>query len=568
MASPEVDTAKPSESSAGSQTVKVDTGEDWRRLSPIAIAYFTLRSIKNMAQGAIYAVPAIAVTANINDSIQSPITLLSIAALVIIFFSSGVVSFFMYRFRVNNQHVEIHSGVFSRSYTNLPFWRIQNVKIELPFYYRPFGFALVVLDTAGSAGEEAKIVAVPLAYAHALRKQVLAEHQEHGHQENGYQENGHQERETSAHVNDSGHVNNRAHANNSSQACVDGDQSERYSETNEDGETILNRRSITDIVIHGITNNRVWIFLGAAAPFYDNAFGYLSEWLAEKGLQLNQLVGEQTIAWWQFGLYAFVMLMMAMAVVALISIGGALFTFYDYTLSRQHDRYIRRSGLLNKQEVSMRASRIQVISAKQDWLDRILKRVNLYFEQNASIGHSTKELMSPNRLIVPSVTEDEADELSQEVMPQSKIRRSDYQSISKRFILHWVIAALAIPFVVGTGIGIYTEHLDITAGVTLVSAILLGIITLRWWRWGVVSDDKYIYVRRGRIGIDYLCFEPYKVQQVVVKQSVFMKRRKLATVQFVLASGAISVPFLPEEYANKLANNVLFEVESKRKSWM
>ncbi|MBZ2164036.1 PH domain-containing protein [Alteromonas stellipolaris] len=558
MASPEVDTVKPSKSSEGAQAVKVDTGEEWRRLSPIAIAYFTLRSIKNMAQGAIYAVPAIAVTANITDNIQSPNTLLSIAAILIIFFSSGVVSFFMYRFRVSNQHVEIHSGVFSRSYTNLPFWRIQNVKIELPFYYRPFGFALVILDTAGSAGEEAKIVAVPLVYAHALRKQVLAEHQVHGHQE----------RETSANVNDSGHVNIRAHENNSSQACVEGDPSKRYSETNEDGETVLNRRSITDIVIHGITNNRVWILLGAAAPFYDNAFGYLSEWLAEKGLQLNQLVGEQTIAWWQFGLYAFVMLMMAMAVVALISIGGALFTFYDYTLSRQHDRYIRRSGLLNKQEVSMRASRIQVISAKQDWLDRILKRVNLYFEQNASIGHSTNELMSPNRLIVPSVTEDEADELSQEVMPESKIRRSDYQSISKRYILHWVIAGLSIPFVVGAGFGIYIEHLDITAGVTFVSVLLLGVIALRWWRWGVASDDKYIYVRRGRIGVDYLCFEPYKVQQVVVKQSVFMKRRKLATVQFVLASGAISVPFLSEDYANELANNVLFEVESKRKSWM
>ncbi len=556
MASSEVDTAKPSESSAGSQTVKVDTGEDWRRLSPIAIAYFTLRSIKNMAQGAIYAVPAIAVTANINDSIQSPITLLSIAAILIIFFSSGVVSFFMYRFRVNNQHVEIHSGVFSRSYTNLPFWRIQNVKIELPFYYRPFGFALVVLDTAGSAGEEAKIVAVPLAYAHALRKQVLAEHQDHKFVEDS---------EDSSHTTRGAAVANADSAVNS---AVNGAQSNRYSETNEDGETILNRRSITDIVIHGITNNRVWIFLGAAAPFYDNAFGYLSEWLAEKGLQLNQLVGEQTIAWWQFGLYAFVMLMMAMAVVALISIGGALFTFYGYTLSRQHDRYIRRSGLLNKQEVSMRASRIQVISAKRDWLDRILKRVNLYFEQNASIGHSTNELMSPNRLIVPSVTEDEADELSQEVMPQSKIRRSDYQSISKRYILHWVIAGLSIPFVVGTGFGIYIEHLDITAGVTFVSLVLLGVIALRWWRWGVASDDKYIYVRRGRIGVDYLCFEPYKVQQVVVKQSVFMKRRKLATVQFVLASGAISVPFLPESYANELANNVLFEVESKRKSWM
>ena len=65
-------------------------------------------------------------------------------------------------------------------------------------------------------------------------------------------------------------------------------------------EEVLNRRSVKDIIIHGITNNRVWIILGAAAPFYDDVFGLVSEWLADKGLQLNQLVGEQTVAWWQF----------------------------------------------------------------------------------------------------------------------------------------------------------------------------------------------------------------------------------------------------------------------------
>ncbi len=70
------------------------------------------------------------------------------------------------------------------------------------------------------------------------------------------------------------------------------------------------------------------------------------------------------------------------------------------------------------------------------------------------------------------------------------------------------------------------------------------------------------------IGIDYQCFEPYKAQQVIVKQSVFMKRRKQATVKFVLASGAVTVPFLPEDYVNKLADSVLFEVESTRRSWM
>ncbi|MCS5577069.1 MAG: PH domain-containing protein, partial [Alteromonas macleodii] len=166
-----------------------------------------------------------------------------------------------------------------------------------------------------------------------------------------------------------------------------------------------------------------------------------------------------------------------------------------------------------------------------------------------------QELMSPNKLIVPSVTEDEAFALSQEVMPGCDLRGQDYQTISKRFITFFTIGAVS-------------SHLDIMLGSLVVFCAVSLLLTLRWWRWGIAYDSKYVYIRRGRIGIDYQCFEPYKAQQVIVKQSVFMKRRKQATVKFVLASGAVTVPFLPEDYVNKLADSVLFEVESTRRSWM
>ena len=541
------------ENATPQRIVKVETGDEWQRLSLIAIVYFTVRNIMGMAQGLIYLIPAMAVTFNILDNLQSPKTYAAIAGVLLLTSLSGVVSFFMYKFRVYNQHVEIHNGVFQRRYTNLPLWRIQNVKIELPFYYRPFGYALVVLDTAGSGKEEAKIVAVPLSYAHALKKRVLFEKENHNANE--------QSTDPNCKVNT---------GSTDALASVDTvKRAETTSSQDEDAnEEVLNRRSIGDIVIHGVTNNRVWIILGAAAPFYDDVFGFISEWLAEKGLQLNQIVGEQTIAWWQFGLYAFVVLMMIMAAMALLSVGGALFTFYGYTLSRSNDRYIRRSGLLNKLEVSMRASRIQMITAKQDWLDKLLKRVNLYFEQNSTAGQQIQELMSPNKLIVPSVTEAESVALSREVFPHCNFQQQTYKSISKRFILFWLAAAWVAPFLLAFVVGALTAHLDImlisATGFCFISLVLV----LRWWRWGIAFDSRYIYVRRGRIGVDYLCFEPYKVQQVMIKQSVFMKRKKLATIKFVLASGAVTVPFLPEEYVNTLADSVLHEVESTRKSWM
>ena len=529
--------------------LKVETGDEWQRLSLISILYFTIRNFTNSAQVLIYTIPALAISFNIWDNLLSPEVLIGAGILFLSTSVSGVISFLMYKFRVHNQHVEIHHGVFQRRYTNLPLWRIQNVKIERPFYYRPFGYALVVLDTAGSGKEEAKIVAVPEDYAEALKKQVLYEKALH----------------------DEGDLDclpNEDISDEQSSSFPTPRTRTKAIDSSHSNEEVLNRRSVKDIIIHGITNNRVWIILGAAAPFYDDVFGLVSEWLADKGLQLNQLVGEQTVAWWQFGLYAFVILTMLMALVALLSVGGALFTFYGYTLSRTGDRYIRRSGLLNKLEVSMRASRIQMITAKQDWLDKILKRVNLYFEQNSTAGQQMQELMSPNKLIVPSVTEDEAFALSQEVMPGCDLRGQDYQTISKRFITFWLLAGWTLPFITFFTIGAVSSHLDIMLGSLVVFSAVSLLLTLRWWRWGIAYDSKYVYIRRGRIGIDYQCFEPYKAQQVIVKQSVFMKRRKQATVKFVLASGAVTVPFLPEDYVNKLADSVLFEVESTRRSWM
>lgn len=555
-------------SSNTESSVKVETGDAWQRLSIIAILYFSARNIKNSAQGLIYIIPALAIGSNVLSKLNSPEAYIAIGTLVSLAVGSGLISFFMYTFRVHNQHVEIQTGVFQRRYTNLPFWRIQNVKIEHPFYYRPFGYALVVLDTAGSGKEEANIVAVPVSYANALRKQVLAEKKKEEYSSAQSSSNLNESpNESSVQGSVQGSSDHLSSDNGAARfGVLAGDMQENDSV--ESDEEVLNTRSIGDIVIHGITNNRVWIILGAAAPFYDDAIGLVSDWLADKGLQLNQIVGEQTVAWWQFGLYAFVILMMIMAAMALLSVGGALFTFYGYTLSRSDDRYIRRSGLLNKQEVSMRASRIQMITAKQDWLDKILKRVNLYFEQNSTAGQQVQELMSPNKLIVPSVTEQEAVELSQEVMPDCQLHRDDYLGVSKRFILHWLIVAWSVPILALFVVGIVSSQLDIFLG--SIGLLVAGglLLTLRWWRWGIAADGKYVYVRRGRIGVDYLCFEPYKIQQVIVKQSVFMRRHKLASIKFVLASGSVTVPFLPEHYVKALADSVLYEVESTRKSWM
>ena len=77
-----------------------------------------------------------------------------------------------------------------------------------------------------------------------------------------------------------------------------------------------------------------------------------------------------------------------------------------------------------------------------------------------------------------------------------------------------------------------------------------------------------MYVRKGLLGVDYLCFPFSKVQQAKFIQSLLMQNKQLASCSLVLASGAITIPFMGEDEARKLIDTSLYLVESKKQSWM
>ncbi|MBD3586176.1 PH domain-containing protein [Salinimonas sp. HHU 13199] len=516
---------------------EVNTGKHWRRLAPVALLYFIASNIKSTVQSALYIIPALAISVQTTSVIDTQWFWPAVCAIIALIVISGIVSYLFYQFRVRNSHVEIRTGLFNRRHINLPFWRIQNVKVERPFYYRPTQFAVVVLDTAGSAKEEAKIVAVTQRYANRLRAQILNERTEFLQNEE------------------------------SAEAREPVEDTESVSQS-PGQDTVINRRSLSDLVIHGITNNRVWIILGALAPFYDDLAGMVSDWLSRHGLQLEQLVGSSSVTWWQWGLYAFTIMMLIMALMALLSIGGSLLTYYGYTLTRSDDRYVRKSGLLSQQEVSMRQSRVQMVAVKQDWLDRVLKRANVFFEQNKTGNQQNQELMAPNKLLVPSVTLPEAGALCEEVLPDSRLFSQTFSPVTPFYLAHHLLVRL-FPVAVIVALILILEQQWQALSVAVTAAVVVSIaIWLRYKRWGVARDDNYIYVRSGIIGEDFQVFPLYKVQQVVIKQSVMMKRRQLASIKFVLASGSVTVPFLKEVQVRQLANLALADVERSARSWM
>ncbi|MEG3768330.1 PH domain-containing protein [Alteromonas sp. 14N.309.X.WAT.G.H12] len=506
----------------------------WQRLPLVSILYFIISTTLQFVRQFIVAISVLAYSVSSTDIQGSTFFIPGLVVLVIVIICSGFMSFWFYHYRVHHRHVEIRSGVLKRRNINLPFWRIQNVKIERPFYYRLTQYAVLVLDTAGSAEEEAKIVAITIADAQGLRQQILS-------------------------------------AGDNDQDDQDGDAPSEKSENETSPlltETVINRREVKDLILHGLTNNRVWIILGALAPFYDDIGSAFYGWLDAMGLSLEVLFPSEQVAWWQLSLYVISLMLLALGIMASASVAGAVITYYNYTLSRTSDRYIRRSGLFSLQEVSMRQSRIQKISIKQDWLDYLLKRANLFFEQNKTGRQAEQELHSTSKLLVPSVTYPEAKILAMDGMPANQLYQIPFTRIHRRFIsryLFWFVLPISSLILALA----YVELGVLAVLPALAMAVVLsGIVYVRWRRWGIAIDTQYCYVRKGLVGIDRYCFALHKVQQVVISQSLFMRRRDLANIRFILASGEVSVPFLPYQQALYLANRVLWEVESQRRSWM
>jgi putative membrane protein len=525
----------------GNPADKLQSKDDWQALSPVAILYFTANVFRHLFGNVIYLIPLLAVS--YKSVLEHPFIwlpgILVIFALLTLF---AFISFKVYRYRLTDDNIEIRSGIFNKKHLNLPFSRVQNIKIEQPLYYRFTGHACLQLDTAGSAKNEAKLVAIKLDFAQQLKTRIQSQVPNDPidtHQDN---------------ISADATELNGSPANHGSQ------------------EKILNQRKLSDLVIHGITSNRIWIFLGGLAPFYDNIFDSISKWLTTLGINLTNLFSLQTHSLFEVGLYVITLSMLVMLVLVGFSVIGAIVSFYGYTLSKMDDKYIRRSGLFTKHEVSMRFSRMQMIIQKQDWLDVILKRINLKFEQTHTFSHNQSSSATSSKIIVPSIKPHECKALIKDAYPDNTLNylvcNNGFKPISKRFILRNIVYVLMPVWLLITSNTLMNNKLLITAFVSVLFLGLCGLVVLRWKRWGIAKDKTYVYLRKGLIGVDYYCFPAYKLQQTQFKQNILMRRRHLATVKFVLASGSLQVPMIPENLAYELINEGLHQVESCQRSWM
>ncbi|QQZ28341.1 PH domain-containing protein [Thiothrix subterranea] len=500
--------------------------ENWQHLSPIALLYFSLQSLQAVFGSVFYLIPLTIFTyRGLQDS---PLLTLGVMLLGLgLFAGIAVLRYYFHQFRVSGDTVDIQAGIIQKTQLNLPFERIQNVKLEQPLYYRFTDHVMVQLDTAGSSREEAQLVALSRLQAEALQHAIYAAHS------------------TTTITQDT--------IASDIDDVTDAIPSER----------LLNRRSVGDLLIYGISNNRVWVFLAATTPFWDNALERISGRLETLGVDVLRYFDptQQSLSW--LVVLALGIALLVVMITGLLSVAGAMLSFFDYSLVQRGERYIQRCGLFTRHEVSMKLSRLQWVQLQQSWLDRVFGRCNVRFEQ---IQAPRADLAEAGRIMIPAVTPLDAQALLAEALPEQRLAEVVFQPIDWRFLIRPVLFCLVM---VGLSQWLLRPDSPLLANVVLlIGAWVGGLIVLRWRRWGYALDSQFLYIRKGLIGVNYYCLPIFKVQQVSYAQSWWLQRKNLCHVRLVFASGAQGVPFIPWAAGKRIVNDSLYQAESSGRSWM
>jgi putative membrane protein len=501
----------------------------WHRLSPWSIAHFAqkaiVQNIRILIIGGFSAYLGSARMSRVDVPWIIPIV---IVVLVLI---GSTVAYIFYRYRVVEDAVQVKRGALFKQHLNLSFGRIQNISIEHPFYFRPFGLVTLKIDGAGSRGEEVNVAALDLSQARALRDFILQQKKRSG----------------------------------PTPELIDPESPDTREPQSEE---FLYSRSVPDLILHGLTNNRAFIAVAAIFGFLAQSGLSPVEMARRLGIEFDFVVAGLSLV--RIAMLVVLSFVAAVGVIALLSVLVSILTYYGFTMYRTEDSLTIRRGLLTKHEIHVKKSRIQTIHLRQDWLDRLLGRYNVILER---ITHSPAQgdptAAQTRRILVPSVRARETAIVVDEILPGCRPDGLAFTPIKLRYLCKHAaivsaiyLAALGIVFAL-------PDSLDWLLAVVLVLwPVHLWQTWLRWKAGGLAIDGDIVIARSGAIGIDYRLFAADKVQDVAHVQSLLMRRHDISSLRVNTASTSIRVPYMPTAFVHKVVDYCAFRVESTARSWM
>ena len=432
----------------------------------------------------------------------------------------------LYRYGFAPRGLVINEGLFFRNVRQIEYGRIENIDVQRGLLHRLMGVAEVSIATSTGGKAEATIRVLSLEAAQQLRDQVF-----------------HRSRPTES--------EQRAHA--------------------PAGEVLL-QLGPGELVRYGLIDNRGMIVVAALFGFLYQAGTFEVSRQAALGWfddsQLGHLAALGLAM--QAGLAIAGILSFILAL-RLLSVGFALVTLFDFTLSK-HDEDLRvRHGLITRLALTLRIRRIQSVHRTESVLHRLFGRVSVSVDLAGDSGVSEEgkqQSRTRTRWLAPICTPEQAEQLTALALPDIDLSAEpNWQPLAPgartrlfrrtMYFCAFVAAAMYVTLQ-------FAPDTPLKPDASWIVLFLLLALPLGWWRahvyvrntrWALLPDAMLF--RYGWLTRRLIVTPRNRLQSVHLSASPFDRRHRMATVSIDTAGGggmheSIFIRYLPREIAQAL----------------
>ena len=438
-----------------------------------------------------------------------------VAAIPVFVLVRSIVEFFYFRFYIAGDELVIKKGFINRKHLALPFTKIQAVHIEQDLLHQLTQCGKVIIDTAGTEKTEAVIDAISMDKAEQLKVFLLK-------------------------------------VKGSESTLPESPVTDNYKET-----TIVTL-SFWDLLKLGISSNHIqtfFIVLAFAFSVFQNVqetFG--NDWFntVKENVLVRALVNSIPL-----------IVILVLTISVFVSLIRILLKYFDFRLTESDQGLKLKSGLINIRQFLVPIKKIQYIGWKANWVRR---RIGMYtLELHQAAGEKIKE---KNKIKIPITRKTYIDRLlvyyHQQVIPAAH----SVHKIHRAFIFRRTLFVAIIP------VGLLLLVLGLINWSPWLLLLLLWIpyTAVNAWFYQrnfrlFIAPDA-LQVNSGVWGRDSRVLQWYKIQQVILQQTIYQRNHALATVKLVTAGGLVQIPYVSLALAQAVNNYAMYQVEQSRRHWM
>lgn len=441
------------------------------KLSPLTVPFRAFEVAVGLGSLAVFLVIGLATALRLDGLAIASIA--AVAVIVVLGIAIGYALAYYHRFdyQLAEDTFDVHSGVFARRDREVPFYRVQNVSISKNVIHRLLGIAEVRVETAGGDTAEVHLRFVSDGEAKRLQQEL---------------------------------TERKRDRRGTTEPERDGVRQAEVGET-------LFVISPSELALLGVISFdlRTVAFVLALAVFLD------------PGTMADLLVAIPAIV------------MAPAAIVAIYLVGAAVSgivavtNYWDFRLSRLSDELRFQRGLLRQFSGSIPLKKVQSMQIAENVLARQVGYARLLIETASFSPGET----SGSQTAVPIASRERVIDLAQSIEPFHTLSfRRPPRRARERYVIRYTAVVLALTAVthVIDRIGL----LDLAWQWTLALLVLVPIAAhLKWRNLGFAVQDDYVVTMAGfwtrRIHI-----VPYhRTQTVFQQQTIFQRRRRLASVR-------------------------------------